>query len=222
MLFLNVLKSTFSCVWSPAVRLCDLMMGHFSTSMPINEFGMGLIPPMDIQTGSLTADHCDEWPSKTMRYSPAILFPLPPPFSPLPLSHCPRLNIFFFCVWWIGLQPFSASTPLATGVVQCCRSRICAETQIREGTQISRQWALEACNTKPVMEVAPQTAIDVPWDCVSLSKQTNANMLISASRPWHMKMIEPRSEVLITRTQMFWNVKGFVSVWLYPSIQTVL
>lgn len=56
----DVLKSTFLCVWSPAVCLCDLMMGHFSTSVPINEFGMGLIPPMDIQTGSLTAAHCDE------------------------------------------------------------------------------------------------------------------------------------------------------------------
>lgn len=31
-----------------------------------------------------------------MKYSGAILFPLPPPVSPLPLSHCPPLTIFFF------------------------------------------------------------------------------------------------------------------------------
>lgn len=105
-----------------------------------------------------------------MKYSAAIVFSttsclsLSPPLFSFP-------HHFFLCD---GLV-FShwASTPLAAGAVQYCHSSICRETQIREGTEISGQWALEACNTKPVMEVSLQTAIDVPWDSMSQNKQTN-------------------------------------------------
>lgn len=45
------------------------------------------------------------------------------------------------------------------------------ETKIRAGTDISEHRASDACNAKPVMEVLPQTAIDVKWDSVSLSRQ---------------------------------------------------
>lgn len=60
MLVLPALKSTFLGLWSAAVRLSNLMVDIFSTSVPTNEFGMALIPPMAIQTGSLTAAHHDD------------------------------------------------------------------------------------------------------------------------------------------------------------------
>lgn len=117
-----------------------------------------------------------------MRYSAAIVFffrhLLPFPFPSLLVLPSPVFFFFFLCDGLVFSR--RASTPLAIGAVRYCHSGICVETQIREGTHISGQWALDACNTKPVMEVSPQTAIDVPWDCVSPNKQTNTNMPISA------------------------------------------
>lgn len=102
---------------------------------------------------------------------------------------------FFFIFLCDGLV-FShwASTPLAAGAVRYRHSGICVETQIRGRPDISGQWAWDACNTKPVMEVSPQTDIDVPWDCMTQNKQTDTNMLVSAVRSWNVKMIRPRTK----------------------------
>lgn len=161
--------------------------------MPINEFGMGLILPMDIQAGSLTVGPL--WWIAFLNYEVQSchcffhhLLPLPstrPLFLPSP---------FFFFFLCDGLV-FSrwASTPLAAGAVRYRHSGICVETQIRGRPDISGQWAWDACNTKPVMEVSPQTDIDVPWDCMTQNKQTDTNMLVSAVWSWNVKMIRPRT-----------------------------
>lgn len=100
---------TSMCLRSPAVCLCDFMMGHFSTSMPINEFGMGLILPMDIQAGSLTVGPL--WWIAFLNYEvqSCHCFFSAPPASPLNPPSLPSLTIFFFSLWWIGFQPLSVN-----------------------------------------------------------------------------------------------------------------
>lgn len=69
-----------------------------------------------------------------------------------------------------------ASTPLATGTVRYCHCGMCGvETHTegrgqRGGCCVFRAMGLAwdaSCNTKPVMEVWAEAAIDVAWDCVS-------------------------------------------------------
>lgn len=129
-----------------------------------------------------------------MKYSAAIIFFLH-------LLTCPFSSLFsflqhFFCDGYV----FScwASTPLATRAVRYCHSSICVETQIRERTDISGQWALYACNTKPVMEVSPQTAIDVLWDCVSQDKRETHNMLNCGA--WLLNV-----GIMWLRAESYWN-----------------
>lgn len=94
-------------------------------------------------------------------------------------------SIFFFpLMWWIGFQPPSVT---AISRRSCpVLPAACAQTRIREEPTFPGNGASHACNTKPVMEVAAQTAIDEPWDCVSQDTQTNTNMLIRAEQPWHV------------------------------------
>lgn len=91
-----------------------------------------------------------------MEYSTAIVFPLPPPAFLLPSVFVLPSPFFSPSVCDGLVFSHGASTPLATGDV--C-SGICAETQIRKRAYISGQWALDACNAKPIMEVSSQTDI---------------------------------------------------------------
>lgn len=111
-----------------------------------------------------------------------------PQLLPLPF---PSLTIF--SVWWISFQPLSVYAISRRSCPILPQRHMCGDTDQRRSI-ISGQWALDACNTKPVMEVSPWTAIDAPWDCMSQNKQTNTNMLISTVWSWYVKTMESRTK----------------------------
>lgn len=83
--------------------LCDFMIVHFSTSTPMNEFGMGVIPSMETQPGSRTERPL--WWMAVLNHEVQQCHCFLPHLLTCPfLSLLPYLNSFFFSVWWIGFQ----------------------------------------------------------------------------------------------------------------------
>lgn len=170
-------------LWLPPFCLWDFMMAHFSTSMPINGFGMGLVAPVDTgmepDSGTTVMNSLLKLRSRAPPLFLVVVVicftsPSPPPV--------PSLTIF--PLWWIGFQLLSVNTISHRSCPILPQQHMCGDTDQR-GNRHFRAMGLGCMQHKTSNGGLLQTAIDVPWDCMSQNKQRHTNMLMRGA--WHVK-----------------------------------